>query len=502
MLNTIPASQIASVQPNVLSAGGTAIDLNGLMLTTNTRVPIGSVLSFPTAAAVSTYFGASSAEAAAAAIYFAGFNGSNKTPGALLFAQYPEAAVAGYLRGGNISGLSLTGLQALTGVLSLTVAGTLETSGTINLSAATSFSNAATLIQAAFTTPPFTVTYDSVSGAFVFTTNSTGASETITFASGTLSAGLLLTQATGAVTSQGAAAATPSAFMTSVVNQTQAWATFKTMFDPDNGTGNANKLLFAEWTSQQNNRYAYICWDTDTTVTTQSPASTSLGQLLKAGSYSGIALITEPSETGIASFVQGAIASIDFTQQQGRITLAFKSGSGLTASVTDPTSATNALANGYNFYGTYGTGSQEFTFFYNGQISGPYAWIDSFVNQIWMTNGLQVDLMTLFTNAKSIPYNTAGYTMIESTLAGSTIAKALNFGAIQPNVSLSALQASEVNTAAGANISNTLQTRGWYLQVLQASASARAARTTPPCTFWYMDGGSVQQINLASVEIQ
>jgi hypothetical protein len=31
---------------------------------------------------------------------------------------------------------------------------------------------------------------------------------------------------------------------------------------------------------------------------------------------------------------------------------------------------------------------------------------------------------------------------------------------------------------------------------------ARAARTTPPCTFWYLDGGSVNSIALASIEAQ
>jgi hypothetical protein len=29
----------------------------------------------------------------------------------------------------------------------------------------------------------------------------------------------------------------------------------------------------------------------------------------------------------------------------------------------------------------------------------------------------------------------------------------------------------------------------------------RAARTSPPCTFWYIDRGSVQAITLASVAL-
>ena len=67
---TIPASQIVQVNPGVISAGGNSLALNGLVLTSNTRVPIGSVPSFSNAAAVSAYFGPAAAEAAFATIYF------------------------------------------------------------------------------------------------------------------------------------------------------------------------------------------------------------------------------------------------------------------------------------------------------------------------------------------------------------------------------------------------------------------------------------------------
>jgi hypothetical protein len=84
------------------------------------------------------------------------------------------------------------------------------------------------------------------------------------------------------------------------------------------------------------------------------------------------------------------------------------------------------------------------------------------------------------------------------------ITQAVNFGAIREGVQLGSAQAQEVNTAAGRKIDGILSSRGWYLQVLasQATAQVRANRQSPPCKFWYMDGGSVQQLNLASVMIQ
>ena len=59
-----------------------------------------------------------------------------------------------------------------------------------------------------------------------------------------------------------------------------------------------------------------------------------------------------------------------------------------------------------------------------------------------------------------------------------------------------------MNTAAGVNIAETLQTQGYYLQVSAASGSQRASRTSPPIKFWYLDRGSIQAISLDSIALQ
>jgi hypothetical protein len=55
---------------------------------------------------------------------------------------------------------------------------------------------------------------------------------------------------------------------------------------------------------------------------------------------------------------------------------------------------------------------------------------------------------------------------------------------------------------AGLKIDTVLSTRGWYLQIKPALPQVRAARGSPPCTFFYMDGEAVNAINLASVNAQ
>ena len=57
-MSTIPASDLVSVVPSVLAAGGNALTVQGLMLDTQAngyRVPAGTVKSFASAAAVATW---------------------------------------------------------------------------------------------------------------------------------------------------------------------------------------------------------------------------------------------------------------------------------------------------------------------------------------------------------------------------------------------------------------------------------------------------------------
>lgn len=495
---SIPASLIASAIPSVISAGGSALDLVGIMLTNSTRPPIGTVPRFPTALAVSNYFGAASNEAALAAVYFGGFKNSTKKPGSLGFYQYPTAPVSAYLRGGSLASMTLAQLQALTGILTLTVDGVAKTSTSINLTSASSFSAAAALISAAFTSGPV-VAFDSQSNAFTFTSATTGATSTMSFATGSLAAGLLLTQATGAVTSQGAIAATPATAMAAIVKATTNWCSFMTTFDPDNGTGNTLKMAFSAWTGAQNNRYLYAAWDTDASPTVTVPATTSLGYLASASAMSGVAPIWGPANK--AAFLMGYVASLDFGATNGRATASFRSQDGLSADVTDGTVYTNLIANGYNCYGDFATANQDFLFLSNGQVAGQYDWIDSYVNQIWLNNQFQLAMVTGLTTVNSIPYNADGNTLIEAFLTD-PINRFQNFGGQRGGVALSAAQVAEVNAAAGLAIDVSLSTRGWYLQVLQAAAQVRAARQSPPINYWYMDGQSVQVLQMASILVQ
>lgn len=580
-MSTIPVTEVVNVTPGVLAAGGSAANLTGLVITTNSRVPIGTIASFSSPAAVNAFFGATAPEAQNATKYFAGYDNSNKKPASILFAQYPLAAVAAYLRGGNISALTLTQLQALNGTLSVTIDTVVKT-GTVNLSGATSLTNAAAIIAGTLdiqgaTAATFTgsiatttltvasaltgtvgpgqiiggagvtadttiisqlsgpvgglgtylvdksqtagstaitahapaVNYDSVSGAFVINSGTTGASSTIGYASGAMATSLLLTQATGAVLSPGAAAGVPAAFMTALTQVNRGFASWMLNFNPDN-SGNDIRFAFAQWNGTQNSRFCYEAIDDDSAPTVTVPSTSCLAQRISNAGISGVSVnwqtpasaLVNPTAAidygSLAAFACGYGASIDFTQANGRVTAKFRQQSGLVPTVTDQTTFDNLAANGYNTYGAYADGTAQFTWYANGVVSGSFLWLDTYLNQIALSASFRSALVALLQGALSIPYNAQGRATISAALQG-PINSFLNFGAYRAGVTLSPSQIAAVNTSAGKNISDTLTNQGWYLLVGDAAPAVRQARGSPPLTFYYVDGESVQQINMASI---
>lgn len=490
---TIPASDIVVVNPGVVGSGGNPLALNGVILSKSAYLPTNDVQTFASADAVSAFFGPASTEYALAQIYFLGFDNSTIKPGTLIFAPFVDTARAAWLQSGSLSGMTLAQLQALSGSLTVTFNGTAKTAASINLSAATSFSNAATIIQAAFTTPNFTVAWDAVKSVFIFTSSTTGAASTIVEATGTIAAGLKLTSVTGAILSQGDDVDTPATCMDMVKSKTQNWVDFMTIWEPVT----ADKTAFAVWTNNQNQRYAYIVWDTDAQAIVNG-STTNFGYLAKTAAYDGVVPVYNSVQ--LAAFVLGSVASIDFSRTNGRITAAFKSQPGFTATVTDQQIAANLLANGYSFYGAYATANDNFNFLYNGQMTGKWKWLDTFVDQVYLNSQFQLALMTLLTQVKSIPYNESGYSLIRAAMID-PITAALNFGAIRAGISMSASQKAQVNQAAGLDVSTTIEQQGYFLQILDPGAQVRGNRGTPVINFWYTDGGTVQKITVASIDI-
>jgi hypothetical protein len=282
--------------------------------------------------------------------------------------------------------------------------------------------------------------------------------------------------------------------MNDITRITQNWALFMTVWEPDL----AGKEAFAAWVATTTSRYGYVAWDTDEGPTVTENDTGCFAQLTI--NDDGVIPVWGPADK--AAFICAITAAINFNETQGHTTYAYRSQSGLNFDVTDETVALNLLSNGYNFYGNYSTANQAFTFLQNGQCSGEWNWIDNFVDQIKLNSDLQLAFMDLLSSTKSVPYNNRGYNLLRAA-ASDPINSALNFGSIQPGVELSARQIAEIDTAAGQpGVGRAVITTGYYLQIKPAVAGIRVDRGSPPMTLWYADGGSIQKIDLASIDVQ
>ena len=86
--------------------------------------------------------------------------------------------------------------------------------------------------------------------------------------------------------------------------------------------------------------------------------------------------------------------------------------------------------------------------------------------------------------------------------AQTAINEALNNGSIRIGVTLSDNQKAQIISALGFDISTELQTQGYYLYIGEATAQTRGQRQSPPISLYYMDGGSIQQITVASIVVR
>jgi hypothetical protein len=423
---TIPASQFVKIIPGVVNAGGAGLVLNGLQLTQSLSMPTNQVLSFPSVAAVSAFFGPNAPEVSRTQTYFNGYRNATLSPSAILFAAYNAAARAAFLTSGSFKNVTLAQLNAIpAGTLTVDFDGAPLTSSTITPSGFASFTAAAAAIQAAFTSPGFTVAWNAVTSTFVFTDATTGASSTITFATGTnnLATNLLLTSASGAQLSQGAVADTPASAMNNAVQNSQNWVTMKTCnWEPTL----TQKEAFAAWFNAADDAYLFLAWDSDTQASVQN-ATEPFGVVAIAAEYNGVACIGgDPAAVPVGStlaelvesaadFVAGAIASINFANTNGRVTLTFLSQNGLLPTCANQQTGLNLIANGYNYYGPVSTRNQGFVFFNNSNMPGQFPWIDTFIDDAWMNDQFQVALLSLLTTIGSIPYNASGYGDIRTT---------------------------------------------------------------------------------------
>ena len=491
----IPARLIVDVAPRVINAGVPDLAMSGLLLTKN-PLCIYPDMSFSSAPAVGAYFGFDSAEYKAALKYFMGYDNVFKRPDTLKFARRIDTAVAGELIGGSAA--SLAALKAITaGTFKISVDGTEITVASLDLSSATTQSDIATALAAKITGT--TVTYNSNLNAFIITSSSTGATSSVSAATDTdttnkFAEKLGLTVNAGAIPQDGMAAMSEDANMTAIAKADGNWVSFTTLYEAD-----ASEIeALAKWCNDQKVEYAYFPY-TDAAADTVPSNASNLPNTLKTADYEGTVLMFGTVDHAVAAMA--IWASVDWNRYNGLPTMAFRSQNGLAASVTDETVAENLLSMNVNYYGRYASRVEDFTFFYNGKLTGgDFGFIDAYIGNIWLRNALQNAILNGLQQVARTPYTDAGYNQIRAWCAD-PINRGLNNGVIQAGLVLSEAQKAQLYNEIGIDVSDQLYTDGYFLLVADPGAQARVERETPVCGLWYTYGGAVQKIELPATVI-
>lgn len=493
-MSTIPLSRDFKITPSTVNAAGTALDVYGLLLSDNELLPVGKVSEFTSASDVGLAFGTASKEYLAASVYMSGYDNSTVRPGAVLFGRLIESAVSGWLLSGSFKGVKIAALQSVTGTITLTVDGAAKTSTALDLSGVTSFTDAAAEIEEAFGSG-VTVEWLPIQSRFIIRSATTGAdSEVSTAQTGEAATALKLTAEAAATTSPGAAPASITDTMASIINQNQDWVLVSSLVE---FTDDQKEELCA-WVSASSNRYGYAYHDTSEAPTVANNAATFQQSVVVANGYENVFAVYGTYLYAVLALAYSA--SLDFNRTNGRVSYKFRAFAGLAPNVSDNATAAALESNGYNFYGSYSQNRTMKQYVSDGAISGKYLWMDSFISQVWINANLISAFANLFTNNASYAFNATGYASVSAAVID-VAQNAKNFGAIRAGVTLDQAQINIVNDAVGADVSSVLFTDGWYFYIPPQTGASRTERSLDGAIFYYVDGQLIQSINMTSTNI-
>ena len=492
---SIPISQIIEINPGVVGTGSNPLALNGLILTPSQNAPTNAILTCYSLEDVAAYFGTSSAEYKAAVPYFSANTVRNRrSPDSLLFTRYSSSLTGAWAKGKSIAGVTLSDLQSVQGTLSVTIDGTVYDAEALGLGSANSFTEMASAIQTALKLASGqSCVWNSAFARFEIYSGTTGENSTISPVTGTAAEALGLANAQ---LSQGTDSISPDAAVEFAAVNHLNWAQFTILFDGDIDIDTLKELC--KWQATKNSRYFFIAYDNHANAL--EPGDTScLGRWVIDNKYN--VLVCWDNVT-VATFVMGCFASVNWDAYNGRITPAFKTQEGMEPTVSNLHDANALLENGYSYFGAYAADGPKntYNFFYDGKLGGIFEWSDSFVNQIFMNAQLRGAMIDMLMGVNVMPYSDYGYAMIRSA-AMDPINQALTNGSIRTGVNLSENQKAQIVSMIGFDISDELYTKGYYLYIGRATAQARSQRQSPPITFFYMDGGSIQRIEIPSIAV-
>lgn len=486
-LKSIPASHIVKVVPSAIGTGGSAYNLNGVFITSTSIYP---TRTYTSATDVGADLGTDSDAYKFAVVYFQGTTISTTTPSTLFVTRYNESDIAAKIIGATLKSKSLSDLKSIKGTLAITVDGT-EKSVELDLSNATSWSDAALTIGNAL---GLNCVFNSSIQCFTILSGTQGSKSSISYASGTTADALGLSSTAGASLDNATVADTA----TTAIERLKAYTLNFGGFTLDSTFTIDTIKSFAQYVSAQKHDLWFVAHTLEAQALIANNSET-LGSWVRENNISDTTLIY--GDITEAALALGYMASLDFTHENGAMTLDFRNVSGLASRIDSESDATALESNGYMYYGGFATKADRFIFFRNSHVSGEFEWVDDYLVQLRLNGNIQNSILTGLVATGKVPYNALGKQKLRSWCT-TPINEIVNFGGIQTGITLSDSQVQEVNALSTRfDVAKELFTKGWVLIIDDASPTVRSARGSFPSTLLYTSGGSVHTINLASVAV-
>ncbi len=507
----IPISNIVSVTNSVVSSATSGFIPQLLLLTKNPILPTGTVMSFTNQDSVGTYFGTASgtfSEYANAGFYFSNYVGATSIAPSLLIARYTDAATNPYTRGLSLSSADLVNLITITaGTLHVTFGSTTANLTGINLHSQNSFSDIAAVIQTALQASSLGstshCTFDSTTNAFTIEDDISGGTVGyITGGSDNLALYMKITQATGAVLSQGTTVITPQQNMINIVAQTTNFVTFTYNFDVTEDTNFSTIIGLTNWVSTQGNNFAFIAWSVDPNIAIAPQSTATAPYYLATNGYGAVAPSGQITfNTAIAFYYSsinfacaqaGTVGAVNYTNSNATVNLANKTYAGIIPLATTQVQYNQILLNGCNFYGLFASRANVFSLAIKGVLGGIFLWLDNLANQAWLNDSITVAEATYLNQVSKLGYNNT--TSLKGIILD-VLNQGLTNGVVAAGNTFSAQQTAILKQQAGVDITPNLTNNGYYIQIITPTPAQRLQRVLGTVNIWYSNGQAVNSIS-------
>lgn len=453
------------------AAGVAQRELIGRLFSSNPKAPTNAAVEFESAAAVGEFFGSTSPEYLRAQFYF-GFTSKGLTrPRKISFGRWASADAPARIYGSTPIA-DLSSLQAITsGSLTITVGGEVAEMTGLNFAASSSYSDVAATIQTAvrlqtgdnFATA--TVSYDAVSGTFVFAASSTQAVEAGISATGSLISPLGWGAA--AVYSPGTPVQSIADALSQSVNVSNNFGSFAFV----DALTEQESIQAGMWNAARQGEFMYCA-----RVSEADAASTSAAGIGLGGMAATLATDAAQYDEMLPMMV---LAATDYSRRNAVQNYMYQQ-----ANLT-PKVNTTALSDTYdnlriNYYGVTQTAGQQLAFYQRGVLFGTVTdAVDQnvYANEIWLKDAAVSAFMGLLLASSRIPANDAGSAQVRAVLQA-VIDQALFNGTISTDKDLTAAQRMAVTEITGDDLAWTqVQSNGYWADAVVQPFNTQDGRT-------------------------